>query len=128
MRTEEINGVLCVSGGHLETQELETHGIRGLFERTVSESLTEWIQECDDHSALFWGSLANIIWISPGGDKLLYSFRAAGDLVASILWHGNYLEWYCSSESGRVHQTVADVLAAAGWTYKHAREEKIIDY
>ena len=128
MSAVEINGVICISGGYDMWPLIEVNGIRGCFERTVSRSLTEWIKECDDHAALFWGSLANVIWISPDGDKLLYSYRAAGDLVATLLEEGNYLQWYCSSESGRVHQTVADVLAAAGWTYKHAREEKIIDY
>ena len=64
-----------------------------------------------------WESLTNTVWTGRGG-SWLYSFRSAGDLIASIVDRGDYLDWYCCGTPGRVSGRVERALSRRG--FEHA--------
>lgn len=64
-----------------------------------------------------WSALTNTVW-KRGGESYSYSFRAAGDLIASILDEGDYMDWYCCGSQGNVSGEIAREMAKAGWVYE----------
>lgn len=95
------------------------------FEMDCKKLLSDRMKD-DGFCEAFWGSLANVIWENKEkGQKVIYSFRAAGDLICSIRGEGSYLTWYCSSPTGVVDSEVSDVLTAHGWTHRNIAKEDI---
>lgn len=88
-----------------------------LFEATVERVLGSSMRQDSTLAKEMWSALANVDWFHENGDTAGYSFRAAGDLVAAIMGHGDYMDWYCCGPTGRVSDRVADALEAEGWTY-----------
>ncbi len=85
------------------------------FEAAVTRCLGARMREDHALCAEVWSALANMDWLHDNGDIAGYSFRAAGDLVAAVVGHGDYLDWYCSGEPGVVSRQVKRALAAEGW-------------
>lgn len=86
------------------------------FEVTVERVLGDRIRADDETAHAMWSALANVDWVHSSGDTAGYSFRAAGDLVAAIRGSGNYMDWYCQSDTAWVRDDIEDALAAEGWT------------
>jgi len=63
-----------------------------------------------------YGSITNMDWRHGNGDTASYSFRAAGDLIASLVGEGDYMDWYCSWYEGQVDDIVAKGMAKQGWS------------
>jgi hypothetical protein len=63
-----------------------------------------------------WGSLANMEWTHTNGDTAGYSFRSAGDLIAAIVGHGDYMDWYCCAPYANLDPIVAEAMKIEGWT------------
>lgn len=91
------------------------------FEAAVARALGPQMREDDELCAEVWSSLANAGWRHENGDTAGYSFRAAGDLVASVLGRGDYLDWYCSGPYATCSERVRRALAAEGWTWSVLR-------
>ncbi|MES1202737.1 MAG: hypothetical protein ABUS57_14975 [Pseudomonadota bacterium] len=70
----------------------------------------------EDFAAGIWGALANVIWRRSDGLGAAYTWRQAGDLIADVRGHGDYMDWYMSSDVGVVTRDIADPLHAMGWS------------
>lgn len=108
-------GVTLVAGGRAAPRRLCARGSQGLFEREVAVVLGDRIIQSDDDAAAFWSAITNVIWRDDDGNAVLYSFRSAGDLIASIRGGGSYLDWYCCSSPGSVAPWICEPLARFGW-------------
>jgi hypothetical protein len=62
-----------------------------------------------------WSALANVEWVHDNGDTASYSFRLAGDLVASMRGEGNYMDWYCYGPITDVSDFIRTAMAEQGW-------------
>lgn len=89
---------------------------KDLFEVSVRDYLGQQMKEDPELCMQVYASITNQDWQHKDGHTAGYSFRSAGDLIAAILGEGNYLDWYCSSPEGVVHERVAEALGRAGWT------------
>lgn len=120
-----FGGLGGISGGRERNPEDE---FEAAVERAMGERLrTEWRTRPADGSGSGWyagkglgnrlyGSITNQDWRHENGDEAGYSFRAAGDLIASIIGDGDYMDWYCSAPEGVVDPEVAELLKAQGWS------------
>lgn len=103
-------------GGHPDTVPFADYGGDD-FAQALSRACGARIRASEDDASAVWASLSNVAW-TRGEDVADYSFRAAGDLVASIRGEGDYLDWYCSGPECNVAPWIADAMRAEGWTAK----------
>jgi hypothetical protein len=60
-----------------------------------------------------WSALANVKWYR-GEELASYSFRSAGALIARLVKHGDYLDYYCCAEMAKVEPWIAERLGEYG--------------
>jgi len=68
-----------------------------------------------------WSSVANVAWYHKSdtdNTRCTRSFRGIGAVIASMLGHGSYLDWYCSGPDGVVSKYIAKKMAARRWRYE----------
>lgn len=87
-----------------------------LFVMAVERALGAKIRENKGLGADMWSAVANQDWKHCNGDTASYSFRCAGDFIASIRGEGHYMEWYCSGPDATVSEEISDAMAKEGWT------------
>ena len=102
-------------GGVSHTRPFEEYaGDR--FAQDLNHALGDRMRADNEFCQKVWGALANVSWRHANGDRAEYTFRAAGDLIASILGRGTYVDWYGSARPGSVSGEVSAALAPAGWS------------
>lgn len=86
------------------------------------QELLPWVRESWGNAAALWCALSNVEW-KKGDLEFGVTFRGAGAYVGE-LYHGSekynpssfdYLEFYCSGETGVIHPKIGEYLAARGW-------------
>jgi hypothetical protein len=95
------------------------------FERKLDDDFrvlfTSHLRKNNEFGKELWSAMANVIWYhlaDPNKTECGYSFRAAGDLIASMLCKGDYMDWYCSGPDGTVSDYIAESMLSRGWRYK----------
>lgn len=85
------------------------------FETAVQRALGQEMKSDETLCREVWSALANVDWKHENGDTASYTFRAAGDLIASIIGKGDYMDWYCSGPYAVISERVEKAMLAEGW-------------
>lgn len=119
--------IYSIMGGAMgRYRELRTEGLQGQFEQDCRDlfrdkiiaDFNQNVPEGEGVGDKLWGAMSNVVWTKAGQSYYLgYSFRAAGDVIAAIIEHGDYCNWYCSGRYGYVDPEIGEALASRGWTF-----------
>ena len=88
------------------------------FEGLINRLFGERIRTSEDFASDVWCALTNVEWRSADDDTAVFSYRAAGDLVAAVRGAGDYNDWYCSGSAGCVIPEIEDAMSAEGWAWQ----------
>ena len=109
-RSVQIGGYECV-------RSIDDYDC-SVFAVDVYAATWERVLESDDAARELYAALTNTRWFNDAhGLEEWFTFRAAGDLVASVRKAGNYLDWY-GGDVGFVAPWVATAMAEAGWRWE----------
>jgi hypothetical protein len=79
-------------------------------------SLTDYVTRDDGFAQELYAALCNMRWQREGMDApVSMSWRFAGGVVAGLLGQGDYLDFYCSGNEGKVSGRVRELLGKQGW-------------
>ena len=92
------------------------------FDDDFRELFTKRLREDHDFGKELWSALANVSWYNqsdPNNTECGYcSFRYAGTIIATMLCHGDYGDWYFGDNPGVVSEQIANAMKARGWRYE----------
>ena len=89
----------------------------------MSERMRTLVRDSDLFAALLYAALCNRIWIHEAtGQEWSVSWRSAGSVVAHLRGSGDYLDWYCGGEEGKLDEQAVAELQALGWSPVEAAE------
>ena len=100
------------------------------FDDDFRELFTKLLRENEEFGKELWSALANVDWFHEDDENKTecgHSFRSAGSLIASMLCHGDYMDWYCSAPDGVVSEYIANAMQSKGWEYEILTAPKIDD-
>lgn len=86
-----------------------------VFVQALNKVFGKQMKSSDFFSRKIWSALANVIWQHDNGDTASYSFRAAGDVIASIIGKGDYMDWYCCGPYAVVDDIIKKGMELEGW-------------
>jgi len=86
------------------------------FAMAIEHAFGAHIRESDEAACEMWCALANVEWTHSNGETAGYSFREAGDLVATIRRNGNYMDWYCCDTDAVVSDAIRTKMKMMGWS------------
>jgi len=104
------------TGGYETTQPREA-GNR--FEEAVERAFGERLRAAWPDRTFggdVWSGLGCFNWRSADGDTAEYTQRAAGDLLATIVGRGNYMDWFLTAPDNILTDEVREAMAAEGWS------------
>lgn len=93
---------------------------------TDSVVIKQKMRSSKDYCIRFYGTLCNN-GLSKGTHETGYSWRATGGLIADVLGHGNYMDWYCSGGEGNVDEEVENDLKEIGWLVHSDYYDSVVD-
>ena len=99
------------------------------FEDDFRELFVISLRENEAFGKELWSALANVAWRNkndPNNTECAYSFRAAGSLVASMLYNSHYMDWYCTSPDAVVSEYISNAMTSKGWSYNILKCQKNI--
>lgn len=91
---------------------------RKAFEYAVDHAIGPRVRADGAAAVDLWCALANVEWIDTNGHVASFGLRAAGEFVAWVREEGDYLDWYCSGEPGKVPQWLEKALEQEGWHWR----------
>lgn len=107
-------------GGSWETVSFDAYA-DDEFAQALNRACGDRIRASRDDARAAWGALSNVDWsrkVNGNEDAIAsYSFRAAGDLIASIRGSGHYMDWYCTHPYGDVSGWIEEAMAREGWKW-----------
>lgn len=108
-------------GGLWETTPWESWA-DDAFAQALYRACGERIKASREDAVAAWSAMANVDWTHTANGvvdaEASYSFRAAGDLVASLRGEGMYMDWYCSGPYATVAEWISEAMVREGWTHK----------
>ena len=73
--------------------------------------IVEKVRADDVYAKKLYAAMCNISW------------RSAGGVIADIRGEGDYMDWYCSGNEGRVDPEITADLADIGWHWSEWPED-----
>lgn len=83
--------------------------------------LIEKVKQNDNYAKDLYGSMCNMGWQPLDVLPILKdqywscSWRYAGGIIARLRGEGDYMDWYCSGNEGKVTDEIRGDLAKLGW-------------
>jgi len=91
---------------------------RKAFEYAVDHAIGPRVRADGAAAVDLWCALANIEWFDVNGHVASFGFRGAGSFVAWVREEGDYLDWHCSGEPGKVAPWLEEALEQEGWRWR----------
>jgi len=90
--------------------------VRSLYRDMMASTRIKELVLGDAFATLLYCALCNTKWgCSESETPSTFSFREAGDIVASFRDAGCYMDWYASGPDGLIDEQVMAELEALGW-------------
>lgn len=89
----------------------------------LNEKVHKKIIKDDSYARDFYAALCNNELFYNGELTDGYTFREAAALIAYVRKNGNYIDWYCSGNEGKVTDEVREDLLDMGYTLEKIKSK-----